>query len=164
MGTLLVNLAYYYLVRDPEKSLKYSAAALQQNINDWEALANYAESCRLLAKVYPQRFGHLIDEGTRAALRGLDLNPADSVLRITYGGLLLLKRDFATLSPMVVGIINEVGPQNIPARALLIETLLATGQLDDAEKWIRPMLGVQGLESLAKQYLSHLDTRRGVGP
>ena len=160
LGTLLVNLAYYYLARDPEKSLKYSRAALEENINDWQALANYAESCRMLAKAYPQRFGHLLDEGTRAALRGLELNPTDSVLRITYGGLLLLKRDFATLCPMVVTIINEVGGENIPARVLLIETYLATGQLDEAEKWIKPMLGVKALEPLGKQYLSQLETRR----
>jgi tetratricopeptide (TPR) repeat protein len=160
LGTLLVDLAYYYLARDPEKSLKYSRAALDQNMNDWQALANYAEACRMLAKAYPQRFGHLIGEGTKAVSRGLELNPTDLVLRITYGGLLLLNRDLATLVPLVPRIMNEAGGENIPARALVIETYFATGQLDEAEKWITPMLGIKALEPLGKQYLSQLEKHR----
>jgi serine/threonine protein kinase len=158
--TLLVNQSCYYLTRDPEKSLKYSREVTKLAPDDWQALGNVAEACRMLAKAYPQRHSQKLAEGFSAAQRGLALNKNDLKLRIIFGGLLLLKRDFETLSPLIVKIMNDAGGENIPARVLLIETLLATGQLNDAEKWITPMFQAKALLPLAQQYKAQLENRR----
>jgi len=157
--TLLVNQALYYLTRDPEKSLKYSREATKLAPNDWQALGNVAEACRMLAKAYPQQHREKLAEGFAAIERALALNENDVKLRITFGGLLLLKRDFQGLSPLIVKIMNDAGGENIPARVLLIETLLATGQLNEARKWIDPMFQANELLPLAEQYKKQLESR-----
>ena len=70
-----------------------------------------------------------------------------------------MKRDFETLSPLIVKIMNDAGGENIPARVLLIETLLATGQLNEARKWIDPMFQAKDLLPLATQYKKQLENR-----
>ena len=117
-----------------------------------------------VAKAYPERHKEKLTEGFAAVQRGLALNKGDLKLKITLGGLLLLKRDFATLSPLIVEIMDEAGGENIPARVLLIETLLATGQLNEAKKWIDPMFQAKALLPLAQQYQQQLERRwREVG-
>ena len=54
---------------------------------------------------------------------------------------------------------NDAGGENIPARVLLIETLLATGQLNEARKWIDPMFQANELLPLAEQYKKQLESR-----
>jgi len=162
--TLLVNQALYYLTIDPEESLKYSREAVRVAPTDWQAWGNIAEACRMLAKAYSERHKEKLTEGFAAVQRGLALNKGDLKLKITLGGLLLLKRDFATLSPLIVEIMDEAGGENIPARVLLIETLLATGQLNEAKKWIDPLFQAKALLPLAQQYQQQLERRwREVG-
>jgi tetratricopeptide (TPR) repeat protein len=157
--TLLVNQSLYYLTRDPEQSLKCSREAVRLAPMDWQAWGNIAEACRMLAKAYPERHSEKLAEGFAAIQRAFALNKDDLKLKITLGGLLLLKRDFARLSPLIAEIMNEAGGENIPARALLIETLLATGQLNEAKRWIDPMFQVKALLPLAQQYQRQLESR-----
>lgn len=160
LPTLLSNLAYLYLNREPHQALIYAREALSLSPDDWQACANAAEACRLLAEGQTAKRDQFLTEGFSYVNRALSLNPKDLTSQIIYGNLLLLKLDFAILSPLVVKIMNSAGGDNVPARVLFIRTLTATNQLDDAEQWLQPMMRFKPLESLANQLKADIDRKR----
>jgi serine/threonine protein kinase len=160
LPTLLTNLSYMFLSKDPNKALTYARSALDLSPEDWQALANAAEACRLLAEGGSTESKQFLEEGFEHIKKGLLLNPNDKVMKITYGNLLLIRGDLATLSPLVVEIINQVGGDDIPARVLLIRTFIATNQLDDADKWVQPMFRFKPLELLSTQLNAEIEKKR----
>ena len=160
LNTILVNLASYYLSIDPHSSLKFARKSVIINPNDWQALGNLAEACRLLSKARNRK--ELLDEGMEVCQKALSIAPDDLKLRVTYGGLLLEIEDFETLSPYVVNLINEFGGDDVPLRILLIETLIATGQVEDAKQWLNPMRGYEPLEGIVATLDKEMSKRNGV--
>ncbi len=158
--TLFTNVAYLYLAVDPKQSLQFARKALAISPNDWQALANAAEACRLLAESQEPGWEVLLAEGYRYVREALAINPHDVTSQITYGNLLLIKRDFAALSPLVVQLVNKTGGDNVPARVLLIRTLIATGQIEDAARWLEPMTRFGPLNTICNQLRADLDRRR----
>jgi serine/threonine protein kinase len=135
--TLLTNLSDYYLSVDPEKAIYYARWAIELDAYDWQAFGNIGEACRVLGGA--GRNVQILNDGLEACLKGMELNPDDLKLKVTYGGILLDLRDLETLSPYIVELINTYGGDDINLRFLLIRSLIATGQLDDAENWLGPM-------------------------
>lgn len=149
LGSLLSNLASYYLSMNPERSMEYARKANNLDPHDWQALGNLAEACRVLGEA--RNRPELIEEGLSATRKALQLNPNDVKLRVNYCGLLLAARDFDTLSPYIVKLVNEVGGDSISLRVTFIRTLIATGQLEDAKRWLKPMREYEPLEPIVSQ-------------
>ena len=160
LPTLLTNIACMYLAVDPHESLKFARQAIVLSPNDWQAIANAAEACRLLAEEHTPEFETFIKEGFAYADKSLSINPQDIKSQIIYANLLLLKRDFARLCPLVLEIMNKAKGDNVPACVLLIRTLTATGQLEDAESWLEPMTKYPSLKGVCDTLRADLDKRR----
>ncbi len=169
--TLLVNMAHLYLAVDPYESLTLSRRAIALSPRDWQAMANAAEACRALAEsdsshekaMSKDVKSKYLAEGLQHITKALSINPQDTVSRITYANLLLVKRDFAVLNPLVIDIVNSGAgsPEtNVSAHILLIRTLIATGQLADAEAWLTPMTQYDELASICSQLRKDMDRRR----
>lgn len=149
LGSLLSNLASYHLSLNPERSIDYARKAINIDPYDWQALGNLAEACRVLGETRER--SELIEEGLGATRKALQLNPNDVKLRMNYCGLLLAAGDFDTLSPYIVTLLNEVGGDDVPLRVIFIRTLIATGQLEDAKRWLDPMREYRPLEPIVSQ-------------
>lgn len=153
---LLVNLSSYYLTIDPRTALRYARRAANMDSSDWQAFGNMAEACRLLGDDH-------LDDGIAAARRGLELNPDDLKLRNTYGWLLLkrgnFESDFDELSRIVTETMNEAGEWHVNTRLLFIHTLIATGQLNEARKWLEPMRDTSEIAGLVEQTAQKIEQR-----
>lgn len=154
LATLLTNISYYYLSIDLKKSIYYANFAVEIDPNDWQALGNKAEACRVLGD--SKNNNDLLNDGLESCLKAMKLNPNDLKLKVTYGGILLALKDFKTLSPYIVNLINKYGGDDVPLRLLLIRTLIGTGQLKSAEEWLNPMRKykeLKGIVSIADREL-----------
>lgn len=154
LGTLYVNLSNYYMVFDPMKSMTLAKKAIAIDPKDWQAMGNLAESCRAIGDK------KLLDEGLSVCKKALEINPKDLKLRVTLGGILLAKGDIDTLWPLVVEVSNEAGDYDATARFLLIKTLIFTGQVDDALRYLKAMRGVPELREYIAQLDKQIDERR----
>lgn len=135
--TLFTNISNYYLSINPQKSIDYAHNATQLDSNDWQALGNIAEGCRVLGESHGDR--DLLNDGLESCHRAMKLSPDDLKLKVTYGGILLALKDYKTLSPYIVHLLNTYGGDDIHLRLLLIRTLIAVDQLTEAEDWLAPM-------------------------
>ena len=158
LGTLLVNLACYYLSIDPDQAIQYARLAVKPDPNDWQALGNLAEGCRVFGQARNKQ--DLLDEGLTAVQEALSKEPRDLKLLITYGGILLAKNDLETLYPFVIRLVNEFGGDDVFLRFLLIRTFIATGQLDDAERWLAPMRAYAPLQPIVEAAEQAMGKRR----
>ncbi|MBW0174468.1 MAG: protein kinase [Vulcanococcus sp.] len=145
----LLSLSYYYLSINPAKSMQYAKQVLKSNPGDWQALGNYAEACRILGDAKSNN--DLLRSGIDACLKAIELSPNDLKLKVTYGGLLLACGDFQKLNPLVVELANKHASDDVFVRFLLIRTLIATGQHNEAEKWLSPMRDYPELEPFIQQ-------------
>lgn len=157
LGTLLSNLASYYLSVNPEQSMKYARRASKLDQYDWQALGNLAEACRVLGEAYSRP--DLIEEGIAATQKALELNPKDVKLRVNYAGLLLAAKDYATLSPFIIELLNEIGGDDIPLRVHFIRFLIAAGQIEDALSWLNPMRSYKPLQNIVAQLDAEIGKR-----
>jgi tetratricopeptide (TPR) repeat protein len=158
LGTLLVNLANYYLSIDPEQAIRYARLAVKLDPEDWQALGNLAEGCRVFGEARNKQ--DLLDEGLAAVQEALSKAPRDLKLLITYGGILLAKKDLHTLCPFVIRLVNEFGGDDVFLRLLLIRTLIATGQLKDVEAWLAPMRAYPPLQPFVAVAEQEMGKRR----
>lgn len=153
---LLVNLSNYYLTIDPNTARKYASRAADMDPSDWQAFGNLAEACRLLGSDF-------LEDGIAAARRGLELNPDDLKLRNTYGWLLLergdFERDFDELTRIITETMNEAGDWHVNTRLLYIHVLIATGQLEEARRWLEPMRGTSEIASIVEQTAQEIEQR-----
>ena len=147
--TFLTNLAYHFLLRDPASALPCAREACRLDPGDWQAHANLAEACRLLADA--RGGADLLAEGFSACEAGLRLRPGDRALNVTLGHLLLVSGDFARLCPHVRTLVNAHGGDDVQVRFLLIETLIAAGDPAEAERWLEPMRGHGPLGPMVRQ-------------
>lgn len=145
----LLSLSYYYLSIDPAKSIKYAQQVVKSNPNDWQALGNLAEACRVLGGARSRE--DLLIYGIDACLKAIQLSPKDLKLKVTYGGLLLESGDFQKLNPLVVELANQHANDDVYVRFLLVRTLIATGQHNEADKWLAPMRQYPELEPFIQQ-------------
>jgi serine/threonine protein kinase len=158
LGTLLVDLASYYLSLDPEQAIRYARLAVKLDPEDWQALGNLAEGCRVFGQARNKQ--DLLDEGLAAVQEALSKAPRDLKLLITYGGILLAKKDLQTLCPFVIRLVNEFGGDDVLLRLLLIRTFIATGQLRDAEAWLAPMRAYPPLQPIVEMAEQEMSKRR----
>jgi len=145
----LLSLSYYYLSIDPLKSIEYAQQVVRANPNDWQALGNMAEACRVLGGARSRKDILLL--GIDACLKAMELSPNDLKLKVTYGGLLLECGDFQNLNPLVVKLANQHANDDVHVRFLLIRTLIATGQHNEADQWLAPMRRYPELKPMIKQ-------------
>ncbi len=159
MGNLLTNLSFYYLSSDPESSIRFARHAAAINENDWQALGNLAEACRLLGS---RRQG-LLEEGLDVCRRAMKINPDDLKLKVTYGGLLLEASNAVELWPFVTSLINTHGADDVPLRFLLIATLAFYRKFEDAERWLAPMRQYSNLQPVVQAAEEEIARRKGDG-
>lgn len=145
----LLSLSYYYLSIDPVKSIEYAQQVVKVNPNDWQALGNLAEACRVLGGARSRE--DILVSGIDACLKAMELSPDDLKLKVTYGGLLLEYGDFQKVSPLVIELANQHANDDVQVRFLLIRTLIATGQHNEADKWLAPMRQYPELEPFIQQ-------------
>lgn len=145
----LHSLSYYYLTIDPKKSIHYANEAIRLDPNDWQALGNLAEACRVFGSA--RSMNDLLQTGFEACSKAMLLCPSDLKLKVTYGGLLLALRDFKRLNPLVVELANNHANEDVHVRFLLIRTLIATGQHSEADRWLDPMRMYPELEPMIQQ-------------
>lgn len=155
---LLMSLSYYYLPQDPERSIAFARWASHLDPADWQALGNLAEACRVIGAA--RHSVELLEEGERAVNAALRLAPNDLKLKVTYGGILLAQRRFAMLNPFLVDLANQYADKDPHVRHLLIRTLIGTGQLEDAERWLAPMRQYEELSPMVMQAEQELERRR----
>jgi serine/threonine protein kinase len=145
----LLSLSYYYLSIDPLKSMEYAQQAVKADPQDWQALGNLAEASRILGARKPKT--DILLYGIEACRKAMKLSPNDLKLKVTYGGLLLENRDFQRLNPLVVQLANQHAGDDVHVRFLLIRTLIATGQHNEADQWLAPMRQYPELEPMIQQ-------------
>lgn len=145
----LVSLSYYYLTIDPSKTITYANEVIKVNPNDWQALGNIAEACRVLGD--SRSSNDLLQKGLEACLQAMILSPDDLKLKITYGGLLLGMGDYERLNPLVVELANKHAHDEMHVRFLLIRTLISTGQHSEADRWLEPMRQHEELSPMIRQ-------------
>jgi serine/threonine protein kinase len=145
----LLSLSCYYLSIDPVKSIEYAKQVVKANPSDWQALGNLAEAYRLLGGARSRK--DILLHGIDACLKAMQLSPNDLKLRVTYGGLLLESGDFQKLSPLVIELANQHANDDVHVRFLLIRTLIATGQHNEADQWLAPMRQYPELEPFIQQ-------------
>jgi tetratricopeptide (TPR) repeat protein len=158
LGTLLVDLANYYLSIDPEQAIRHARLAVKLDPEDWQALGNLAEGCRVFGEARNRQ--DLLAEGLAAVQEALSKAPRDLKLLITYGGILLAQKDLQTLYPFVIRLVNEFGDDDVFLRLLLIRTFIAMGQLDDAERWLTPMRAYPPLQPIVEAAEQEMGQRR----
>lgn len=145
----LLSLSYYYLSIDPLKSIEYAQQVVRANPNDWQALGNLAEACRILGGARSR--DDILLSGIDACLKAMELSPNDLKLKVTYGGLLLEYGDFKKLSPLVINLANQHANDDVHVRFLLVRMLIATGQHNEADQWLAPMRQYPELEPMIQQ-------------
>ena len=143
LKTLYVNLSFYYLMIDPEQTIRYAREALKLDSGDWQAQGNLAEGCRLLARKSPLRKKSLLDEALAAILEALRAAPDQLNLILSHGQILVAKGDIEALRlflkttrfPPSAETQHGVNPN---VGSLIVSIYIALGQFDKAEELLRP--------------------------
>lgn len=132
LGTICTNLSLAYLFVDPAKALTTARRAVQANADDWQALGNLGEACRILNASSHSR--EILNEGFEACSKAMALAPDALNPKITYGYLLLGLGRVNTLWPFLSQLMAETDPKPLPLRVLCIEALIAKNDLAEAQK------------------------------
>jgi tRNA A-37 threonylcarbamoyl transferase component Bud32/tetratricopeptide (TPR) repeat protein len=145
----LLNLSYYYLSIDPLKAVKYGLRAVELLPNDWQAMGNIAEACRVYGDSKSDQF--LLSSGLTFCTKAIELAPGDLKLELTYCGILLAQKNFHDLQPRLVNLVNKHAESDPHVRFLYIRTLIATGNHSSAMEWLEPMRQFQELNPMVLQ-------------
>lgn len=145
----LLSLSYYYLSIDPLKAIKYGLSAIELLPNDWQAMGNVAEACRVYGDARSDQT--LLNSGLTLCGKAIELAPGDLKLELTYCGILLAQKNFHDLRPRLVDLVNKYAEYDPQVRFLFVRTLIATGEHSSAMEWLEPMRQFQDLDPMVQQ-------------
>lgn len=132
LGTICTNLSFAYLFVDPAKALSTARRAVEANGDDWQALGNVGEACRILNESSYSL--EILNEGFEACTRAMALAPEELNPKITYGYLLLGLGRIDTVWPFLSQLMTETDSKPLGLKVLFIEAMIAKNKLVEAEE------------------------------
>jgi len=156
---ILLNLGYYYILKDIKYAYKITKIGITKYPENWELLFNHAEVCRLLKR----KSGiSLLEEGFCCSKKAINMQPENEGLRITYAWLLKETNRLEDFVPYLNSLMKDVGEHSIAAWDLFLRSHIDLKNYEFASKKINEFKEYPSFRPIIQELENYLMCKRNL--